>query len=448
MYDRLSRLFESAKALLIGYFLVLIAVSSVLLALPVAWSGDGGIGVLNAVFTATSAACVTGLITMNTAYFSVFGQIVIMITIQFGGLGIILFSTVFVIQPVARISMRNRSLIREYYIDQVDFNPARIVRAILVVTFVLQAIGALALYAGFVTLEVEHPGFNAVFHAISAFCNAGFSLFADSLEGFTHAERITVPVMALTVLGGIGFVVLDDLYRKARVGRGHRLTLHSKVVLVTTAALIVTGTVGYLLLEYHGAYAGMETGQALSASLFQSVTPRTAGFNTVGQELLGAPARTLTLGLMFTGGAPGSIAGGIKVTTFVIVLLAALFGTNKDGELVLARRRLPAELVAKAHGLFFKAIALLFVAIIALTITERHLPATTFDYSDLLFEAFSAFGTVGLSTGLTPELSAAGRVVVILTMFAGRVGLIALAMPRGMAARGPVRYPTGEIMVG
>lgn len=448
MRNRLQRLFGSARALLYVYFLVLIAASTALLALPDAWPRPGAIGALDALFTATSAAAVTGLITVNTADFTLFGQLVILVTIQLGGLGIIFFSTVFLIQPALKMSLRNRSLIREYYVDQVDFDPARIIRSIVAVVITVQAAGAVTLFAGFVALGAERPLLNAIFHAVSAFNNAGFSLFADSLERFAGEPAITVPVMLLVVLGGIGFVVLIDLLRKLRGGRAHRLTLHTNVVLSVTVVLLVAAAGAYFVFERHGAFAGMSDGGAGMAALFQAITPRTAGFNTVPQEALGYPARTVTKLLMLIGGAPGSIAGGIKVTTFALVLFAALFGTNRDGDLEFAERRIPAELLAKAHALLFKALLLLFVAVVALTISERGLLAGRLEYSDLLFEAFSAFGTVGLSTGVTPHLSAAGRVIIILTMFAGRVGLIALAMPRGLLAKPRVGYPTGEIIVG
>ena len=448
MRNRLRRLFGSARALLYGYFLVLIAASTVLLALPNAWPQPGGIGVVDALFTATSAAAVTGLITVNTAHFTLFGQLVILVTIQLGGLGIIFFSTVFLIQPTLKMSLRSRSLIRDYYVDQVDFDPGRIVRAIVAAVIAVQAAGAVTLFAGFVMLQVERPGLNAVFHAISAFNNAGFSLFADSLERFVAEPVIVVPVLLLVVLGGIGFVVLVDLLRKVTGGGAHRLALHTNVVLSMTAVLVVAAAGAYFVFERHGAFAGLSDGQAGMAALFQAITPRTAGFNTVPQEALGHPARTVTKLLMFVGGAPGSIAGGIKVTTFALVLFAALFGTNRDGDLEFAERRIPAELLAKAHALLFKALLLLFVAVVALTISERNLLTRGFEYSDVLFEAFSAFGTVGLSTGVTPHLSAAGRIIIIVTMFAGRVGLIAFAMPRGILAKPRVGYPTGEVIVG
>ncbi len=448
MQNRLRRLFGSARALLYGYFLVLIAVSTVLLALPYAWPQPGGIAVLDALFTATSAAAVTGLITVNTADFALFGQLVILATIQLGGLGIIFFSTVFLIQPALKMSLRSRSLIREYYVDQVDFDAGRIARSILLVVVAVQAAGALALVAGFATVGAERPVLNAAFHSVSAFNNAGFSLFADSLERFVAEPAITVPVMLLVVLGGIGFVVLVDLLRKTAGGRRHRLALHTNVVLSVSVVLIMVAAAAFFVFERHGAYAGLSDGEAGMASLFQAINPRTAGFNTVSQDMLGYPARTVTKLLMFIGGAPGSIAGGIKVTTFALVLFAALFGTNRDGDLEFAERRIPAELLAKAHALLFKALLLLFMAVVALTISERSLLASGFEYSDVLFEAVSAFGTVGLSTGVTPNLSEAGRIIIILTMFAGRVGLIALAMPRGILAKPRVGYPTGEIIVG
>lgn len=448
MRNRIQRLFGSARAFLISYFVFLIAISTVLLSLTASWNGQGSIGLLDAIFTATSAACVTGLMTISTADFTLFGQIVIMATIQFGGLGIILFSTIFVIQPAIKMSLRNRSLIREYYVDQVDFNPGRIVRSIVVLTAGVQAVGALVLYYGFSRAGVERPIFASLFHAVSAFCNAGFSLFRESLEAHVHDALVTVPIMVLTVLGGIGFVVLDDLMRREGRVAGRRLTLHSRLVVGVTASLISLGALLFFVFEYGGAFSEFTPLERASAALFQSVTTRTAGFNTVPQELLSYPARTLSLALMFIGGAPGSIAGGIKVTTFALVLFAAVFGTNRQGEIEISDRRIPAELIAKAHGLFFKALGLLFLAVLALTLSERDMIAEGFAFSDVVFESVSAFATVGLSTGITSELSAAGRVVIIFTMFAGRIGLIALAMPRSLLAKPLVHYPTGEVIVG
>ncbi|TVR29725.1 MAG: Trk family potassium uptake protein [Spirochaetaceae bacterium] len=445
----LQRLYSSGSALMLTYFVFIIAVGSVLLALPQATPQSGGMRYIDALFTATSAACVTGLITVNTAALSRFGQTVIMTLIQAGGLGIIAFSTIYLVIPVSRISLRSSSIIQQYYIDQVDFNPRRIVRSILVFTFTVQAIGAVMLYGSFSRSEVDAPLFAALFHAVSAFCNAGFSTFADSLERFVFDHDVTLTIVLLIVVGGIGFVVLQDVLAKLR-DRRRRLALHTRVVLLATAGFIFIGTVLFLALERgSGVFAEMTSVQAGMAALFQSVTPRTAGFNTVAQNELSPSAILLTTTLMFSGGAPGSVAGGIKVTTVLIILAAAILGTDENGDLQLGRRRIPARVVSKAHGLLVKALLIVVISSMLIAISEHSLIREGTALKTLLFEVVSAFGTVGLSLGITHLLSDAGKVVIICTMFAGRVGLISLAMPR-QRARGErlIGYPTGEVLIG
>ena len=446
--ERLRRFIGSGRAFLFSYFIAVITIGSVLLSLPAAWPGPGGIRIIDAVFTATSAVCVTGLITVNTAEFTRFGQTVIMLIIQAGGLGIIAFSTIYLVIPVSRMSLRSSTIIQEYYVDQVDFDPKRIVRSIVRFTVAVQAAGVILLGVAFSHAGIEAPLFTAVFHTISAFCNAGFSTFPDSLERFVFNHAVTLPIMALIIVGGIGFVVLQDL-TSGRV-RGRRRSLHTKVVLATTAALIVLGTVLFFAFERgDGVFAGMSSGRAAMAALFQSVTPRTAGFNTVDQGALSPASLLLTIVFMFTGGAPGSVAGGIKVTTVLVVLAAAVVIADENGDIRLGQRRIPASLVGKAHGLLIKALLIVLVSSLLLTITERALLHEGTALVVLLFEAFSAFGTVGLSMGITDSLSDAGKLVIIFTMFAGRVGLISLAMPR-TRRRGErlIGYPTGEILIG
>ncbi|MFO7782849.1 MAG: potassium transporter TrkG, partial [Spirochaetia bacterium] len=339
----MNRFLQSGRFLLFSYFGVVILVGTVLLSLPVAWPGPGRVAVLDALFTSVSAACVTGLITVNTANFSLFGKLVILAVIEAGGLGIIAFSTLYLWRPGARISLRNRQLIRDFSLETVEFKPRRILRGILLWTFGVQIVGAVFLYAGFSRAGLETPFLTSVFHAVSAFCNAGFSLFPDSLERFGGAPVVTGSVGVLIIFGGVGFVVLEDV-RKRVLGRRMRLTLHSRVVLAATAVFILLGTLGYLWLlpgdagaassvapDASGAAAGAEA--RLSAALFQSVTTRTAGFNTIPQGDMPLPAQFLTLMLMLIGGAPGSTAGGLKVTTVVLVLTAALTGTDRQGEL-------------------------------------------------------------------------------------------------------------------
>ncbi|MFP4374430.1 MAG: TrkH family potassium uptake protein [Spirochaetaceae bacterium] len=451
----MNRFLRSGRFLLFSYFAVVIAVGTVLLSLPVAWAGPERLAVLDALFTSVSAACVTGLITVNTANFSLFGKLVILAVIEAGGLGIIAFSTLYLWRPGARISLRNRKLIRDFSLESVEFQPRRILRGIILWTFGVQLVGALALYAGFSRAGVETPFLTSVFHAVSAFCNAGFSLFSDNLERFAGSPAVTGSIMVLIVIGGLGFVVLEDV-RKRVLGRRRRLTLHSRVVLAATAAFILLGTLGYLRLLPADAVRGAEAselpaaaGARLSAALFQSVTTRTAGFNTIPQGEMTLPAQFLTLVLMLIGGAPGSTAGGLKVTTVVLVVAAALTGTDRQGELQLGRRRVAPDIVRNAFAFAVKATLLLGVAVFALLIAQRVTPGGRWAFTDVVFEAFSAFGTVGLSTGITPHLTSAGKLVIIATMIAGRLGLISLVMPVDRREkRHAIDYPRGGVLLG
>lgn len=458
----MNRFLHSGRFLLFSYFFVVILVGTLLLSLPAAWPGPGRVSALDALFTAVSAACVTGLITVNTAGFSLFGKLVILALIEAGGLGIIAFSTLYLWRPGARISLRNRELIRDYSLETVEFRPRRILRGIILWTLAVQAVGAAALYVGFSRAGLDTPYLTAIFHAVSAFCNAGFSLFPDSLERYGGAPVVTGSIMVLIVLGGLGFVVLEDI-RKRVLGRRKRLTLHSRIVIGATAALILLGTAGYLALlpggdpdaggalRYAGAAAqsGAANPGRLATALFQSVTTRTAGFNTIPQGDLSFPAVFLTLLLMLAGGAPGSTAGGLKVTTVVLVLAAALTGTDRQGELQLGRRRVAPDIVRNAFAFAVKATLILAAAIFALLVAQNIGPGGRWSFTDVVFEAFSAFGTVGLSTGLTGELTAAGKLVVIATMIAGRLGLISLVMPVDRPEkRHAIDYPRGRVLLG
>jgi trk system potassium uptake protein TrkH len=485
MASRSWSILRSGHALLFGYFFVVIAVGSGLLALPAAWSGPGGVGYIDALFTAVSAACVTGLITINTADFTLFGQIVILLAIQAGGLGIITITTLYFARPGGRISLQSRKLIRDYYVESVEFDPRRILRSVLLLTFGVELVGALVLLLFFTRQGVPDPAFAAVFHAVSAFCNAGFSLFRDSLAGFAAVPGVLFTVMVLIVLGGLGFVVIEDVYEWIMPHRRRRLSLHSRIVLTSTLVLILLGAAVYLAVGFR------ESDEAFAArllqSLFQSVTTRTAGFNSVAQESLSSTGYLQTLGLMFVGGGPGSTAGGIKVSVFALVIVAAVGGTNRYGEARIGRRRVPTEVLTRAYAFLIKALLLVAAAAVALIISESLTgggagragevdaaaagvvqtaagesssaqaaaagtaagPGPGIPLNALVFEAVSAFGTVGLSQGITSELSNPSKIIVILSMLAGRLGLISIAMPRFRREREAlVEYPREPILIG
>ncbi|MBN2050459.1 MAG: potassium transporter [Spirochaetales bacterium] len=435
------------KTLLLGYFIIIILTGSLLLSLPISWEGSEPLGYLDALFTATSAACVTGLITVDTASYSIFGQTVILLLIQMGGLGILTFSTLFLLMPGNRFSFHNRKLIKEYYVESLEYEPATILKKILLLTFSIEAIGMLLLFTQFRTLEKSF--FSALFHAVSAFCNAGFSTFSDSLEGWNRNPVVLSVIIGLIIAGGLSFTVITDTFARA-VGRRRKISFHSKIVLIMTFSLITLGTLFFFILERNHAFQNMSAPQAALNSMFLSVTPRTAGFNTVSTAGLHLNSKTLVTLLMYIGGAPGSTAGGIKVTTFFLIILIVLKGVDGKGEIRIAGKKIGAKTLSHANMFMLKALFLVSAAIIALSITEGTLVAGgKACYMDIIFETVSAFGTVGLSLGITPLLSNAGKIVIICTMFAGRVGLVFMAIPfPGKRLDHLVDYPHGEVLIG
>ena len=436
------------------FFITVILAGSALLSLPASWAGGDGLSYLDALFTSTSAVCVTGLITVDTARYSLLGKLVIVLLIQAGGLGIMSLATLYLTNPRRRISFLQARFIRDYYVETVPHQDREIVRNILLFTLLFEAAGALVLFARFAPLArsgqglADGPLFTAVFHSVSAFCNAGFSLFSNNLESFPGDPAVLLPIATLIVAGGLGFVVVQDLADRLR-GRGRGLSLHSRVVLGMTLLLVCGGAALYYLFERGAALGGLgEPGRILNA-FFQSITPRTAGFNALPQARLSAPSKALTLFLMFTGAGPGSIAGGVKVTTLFLVLLAVMKGTRSNGTLDVGRRQIAAEIVTRAQLFVLRAVSLLALSVFALCVSELTVPGTPWTFLDVLFESVSAFGTVGLSLGITPALTPAGKLIIILTMFAGRVGLITIAIAQPLPAEDRTfEYASEKILVG
>ncbi len=434
---------------LLTYFITIIIVGSLFLWLPASWNGQGRLKYIDALFTSTSAVCVTGLVSVDTAQYSFFGKTVILLLIQFGGLGIITFTTIFLANPRGKISLANRKLIGDYYLSSIEVNPRKIIRNIVILTFSIELLGAVCMFPVFHREKGLWAIFTSLFHAVSAFCNAGFSTFSDNLMGYVTNPTINFTIMSLIVLGGMGFLVQEDLIKRA-MGRSKKLSLHTKLVVLITLALIVGGAIVYLLFDWGNAYAGLNAPQKLMASLFQSVTPRTAGFNTVDQAGLSFPSKAFTLFLMYVGASPASTGGGIKTTTFFIVLIMILRGTEAREDIRIFGRKISGDCISRGMMFALRALAILAVAVFALTVTELLLsPHEKKLFIDIVFETFSAFGTVGLSLNFTPYLSAAGKVIIILTMFAGRVGMAALAV--SVPSRLPKRIvdiPEEEVLVG
>lgn len=437
---------SSTKIVIFGYFIGIILLGSLLLKLPFSWKGETPLRYIDALFTSTSAVCVTGLITVDTARYSRFGQAMIALLIQTGGLGIITFATVYLAAPRKRISLVNRSIIKDYYIDEVEYNPKEMIRHILTTTFAIEAIGALFLYIRF--RDLPDGPFLAVFHAVSAFCNAGFSTFSTNLEGYAADPIVNFSIIALIVSGGIGFIVMKDIALKLR-GKKRRLSYHSKMALGMTAILIALGAAAFLFLEHRRAFAALTPGQKVMAAMFQSVTPRTAGFDTILQSAFSTPSVLLTIILMFIGASPGSTGGGVKTTTFMVAVLAAFKGTDESDKLIVGKRSIPSSAIVKAVGIIGKGLAIVVVGVVLVLVAERGRPGAQVSLSQALFEVVSAFGTVGLSLGITGSLGDAAKSVLILTMFAGRVGLFAMSLPR--SSRRVERYadlPGTDVLIG
>ncbi len=421
------------RIMLFGYFLGLIVLGTFFLVLPFSWSEPGSVGFLNALFTSVSAVCVTGLITVDTALYTTFGQTVIILLIQLGGLGIITFTTIFLLQPLRRISIRNAQVVQKFSIATVAHDPKDIIRYIAIFTFVIEFFGVIFILPTFIRNGVANPIFSSIFHSVSAFSNAGFSTFSTGLERFQGQRYILSVFMVLIVLGGIGFLVLIDIRGAilSKVRRRH-LALHTKIVLTATVALILLGAFAYTL-----------AGLSITDAFFQSVTTRTAGFNSVPQSELSNFALMVTYPLMFIGGAPGSTAGGVKVTTFFLGFIALFKGFDQKHQLQVFGRSISLSTMQRVMNVIFKTFGFVFVIILLLSAVERTIPL-----KDIMFEVFSAMGTVGLSRGVTPQLSSLGKILIMITMFAGRVGIVSLTLLPPTPKKQSVYYPNEEVMIG
>ncbi|MCE3203003.1 TrkH family potassium uptake protein [Paenibacillus sonchi] len=436
----------SPPQILVLGFAAVILTGTLLLMLPVSSASGESLKFIDALFTATSATCVTGLVVVDTGtYFTVFGQIVIMVLIQVGGLGFMTMATLFALVLKRRISLRDRLILQEAMNQSSMEGIVRLIRKVLIYSLVIEAAAA-ALFAlrWAYDMPFGRAVYFGVFHAVSLFNNAGFDLFGEyrSLTGYVSDPVVNLVAMFLIVSGGIGFIVMSDLvdYRRTR-----RLSLHSKVVLSMTAALIVIGTVVIFVFEFTNTrtLGPLNFGGKIWAAFFQSVTPRTAGANTVDIAGLRQASQFFIVILMFIGASPGSTGGGIKTTTFTLMIGAVISMLRGREDIVLFRYRLAQERVFKALTITLLALLLIVSVSMVLSTTEDRA------FLMILFETTSAFATVGLSMGLTPELSQVGKILICLTMFAGRLGLLTLAYAIGpKKGKQLYKYPEGKMIIG
>ncbi|MEQ9257746.1 MAG: TrkH family potassium uptake protein [Roseovarius sp.] len=427
-------------ALLVIFYAVFISVGALLLWLPI--SHHGGIDLGKAIFTSTSAVTVTGLVLADTgAAFTGFGQAVIAVLIQLGGLGLMTFAVLVLVALGIPVSTPQRLILREDLNQTSLSNLTYLTKIIFLIALVCEAVGAVLLAFVFVPEYGWNGVWQAVFHSVSAFNNAGFALHPDSLSQWVGSPVINIVIPALFILGGLGFIVVVDVYQQRK---WHKLTLHSKLMLVGTAVLIVWGVTMFALLEWTNpeTLGGLGMIEKLWASWFQGVTPRTAGFNTIDTSGMHDSTTILTMTLMLVGGGSTSTAGGIKVTTLCVLLLATAAFFRRSTTLHAFGRALGPEEVMKVMALTTISMLLVLTGIFVLTINHDG------QFIDLAFEVTSAFGTVGLSRGTTGELDWLGRAIIIATMFIGRVGPLTVGFFLATRSAPRVKYPSGQVYLG
>jgi len=438
--------------LLIFSFLCVIVIGAILLALPVATADGQRLSLVDSLFTATSAVCVTGLTVQDTGTsFSRFGRWVIFTLFQAGGLGIMTFSTLFAVLLGKKIGFHSTDIIKSTLDKKNILGFKKLVAYIIGITLTAEAIGALFLFlrwkhtTGWSVLETIE---RSVFHAVSGFCNAGFSLFQDSLVQFHADPFINITMMLLIFFGGIGFIVIMDIGGLFfRTGPARRLSLQSKIALTVSVLLILLGTILLLIFEHDNLFKLMSIPQRVLSALFQSVTSRTAGFNTMATGKMTVPSLMTLIFLMFIGASPGSTGGGIKTCTFAVVAASIYAMFKNKRRTMLFSRSIPRRIIREALVIFFLAFSWIFVFTILVTFSEMGRRGG--DFIKAFFEVVSAFGTVGLSTGITAGLNEFSKCCITATMFAGRVGPLTLALAVAFRERKDnYVYPEEDVMVG
>lgn len=445
---RMTKLKTSYLRIIAMGFLLMITIGTVLLMLPISSKGGKGISFVDALFTATSAGCVTGLVVVDTySHWSLFGQLVILGLIQIGGLGFVTIGVYLAVILKKKIGLAQREAVKESVSSIHSSGTVRMTKQIIKGTLLIEGTAALLFSFRFIPLLGWREGiYYSIFHAISGFCNAGFDLMGrwepySSLCLFQSDVLINGGVMALIVIGGLGFFVWEDIL--CHKWQFKKYALHTKMVVTITGLLIVGGAGLFYLLEQNTVLLGLSEEEKILASLFAAVTPRTAGFNTVDIAAMSPAGKLLTAVLMFIGGSPGSTAGGVKTTTVAVMFLSALamirssHGTNIFG------RRLEEEAVRKAATVCFINLFLALTAILLL------LAIQPLDFMDVLLEVFSAIGTVGMSTGVTRQLNTLSKVIIIILMYCGRLGSLSFILVFAQKKKvPPILNPKEKILVG
>lgn len=440
---------QSPSRVIASGFLGVILVGAILLTLPISSRAGVTTHFVDALLTATSATCVTGLIVKETHdYWSLFGQITIITLIQIGGLGFMTMASLVALISGKRFSLQSRILIQESFGENYLSGVVRLLRHVVIITFTIEAIGALALSTVYIPEHGWLKGiYFSVFQSISAFCNAGFDLNGGGRSAMDYVSNPTmnITIMLLIIFGGIGFTVILDMLRvKAKI---RRLTLHSKMVLMVTGILILSGALLILLMEYTNptTIGELPLWNKIMASFFHSISPRTAGLNTLAMDQLRMPTVFLIIILMFIGGSPSSTAGGIKTTTFGLMFLSIVNVVKGKNNTVIFNRKISKELTEKATAIVTIYLVFLILATMTLSITDGDK-----SFINLMFEVASALGTVGHTINVTSNLSIAGKLMITFCMFIGRIGPLTLflALTKANKSKSKIEYPEGRIMVG
>lgn len=435
-------------------FVLLILIGTFLLQLP-ALNNGGQLSWLDALFTATSASCVTGLIVVDTAtFFNTKGQMIILLLFQVGGLGIISFATFFATFMKKGMGLKQQSMLKELFDNESLLGTVSLLRKVVFYTVFIELVSTILIYNFWGDYAFKSEGekvFFSVFHGISAFCNAGFSLFTNGLaEVGIQSNLVLHMCIAVTIFfGGLGFPALRDIFEVKNVRERlskpwKKWKLSTQIAFYGSLILVAFGSLMFYLLERNGVLEGQAGLPVILTSVFQSVTTRTAGFNTVDFSALASPTLIIFVFLMFIGASSGGTGGGIKTSTFVVIFTAILATVTGRKEVTLGRRSISQELIYKAFSVFIFSATFIFVAVVLLTIAEPGIEVTR-----LVFEEVSAFATVGLSTGITAELSSFSKIVLIVSMFVGRIGVLSLAFSLSVPVRSnSFHYPKSHIMIG
>jgi trk system potassium uptake protein TrkH len=436
-----------AQVFALGFFAI-IATGTLLLMLPIASRSGEWTNPLSALFTATSATCVTGLVVVDTyQHWTVFGQIVIITMIQIGGLGFITIGVLFSMFLRKRIGLDKRNLIQESVNSMTLSGVVKLVKKIIKGTIIFEGIGAVLLSIRFIPRMGFLEGlYNGIFHSISAFCNAGFDLMGkyeayESLVEYAADPIVNMTIMSLIVIGGIGFIVWDDISRNKFHFKAY--SLHSKIVVICTGILIFGGAALYAVLESGNLMKNMNLDEKIWTSLFASVTARTAGFNTIDMGTMTQSSKILTSMLMFIGGSPGSTAGGVKTTTIVVILVYIWSNLRNSTGCNILGRRISDEDIKKTSMVLGLNLSLAIIATVIISACQ------TFRLEDILLEVFSAIGTVGLTAGITRDLTVLSQIIIIFLMYCGRIGSMTFALSFTYKKNiAPVQYPVERINIG